>query len=583
MPQNRDHAGELLPNGFHVGDYVTYTRTGDPRGGERSGYVTYHQNAEEVWATFDESEGNSRSRFERGELGSYLRPASRATLIRRHDGSSPWATTTEGSTTMTAEVQGTWEPITEGIPAGSRFRFYHETDPIVEENFAYEGTMIDWSERRWTLDVAGTYGRYEVGNDLTLDCHDYQLGSYRVWTPALGVAEVQEEAYDGTKGAFFPHTGEAPEPGTIVRGMVPGTTRQVEGLFLRLDDGAAVVERKRKRNKKADGTFGDWDTYANVGRANLSIEGAEVFKPGASKPAEPTLVRGTPLTDAATSNEVDYGNIISAREKYGSENTAYRGVVVRRYNQHGEYIVNVTEKARLASGTQANGVYKWEPMEPREMHLIAQWSDGSRGYDRAGWTWAQLMPGVKPVDPAYDPKRKTPYTGMGIGDVVVGLMRERDGSRDTVASWVRGEIVKWNVRYGRPVVRVSDKMESNKAVGDEVELVAEDTYPAMADPASVSPEEYKKTLRLYLIGRHKRGDFCRGGLNTMLAAHGIPLYETRRRAQLLVTVDYDPNETDLYTVQTELRSKLAHVSGLSFHEQSGEDIELTLESDTTQG
>jgi len=146
---------------------------------------------------------------------------------------------------------------------------------------------------------------------------------------------------------------------------------------------------------------------------------------------------------------------------------------------------------------------------------------------------------------------------------------------------VKGEIFKWDVRYGRPIVKVTDPMESSKKVGDEVALTPDDVYPAMADPAAVSAEEYKKTLRLYLIGRHKRGDFCRGGLNTMLAAHGIPLYETRRRAQMVVTVDYDPNTTDLNSVRRDLQRQMAGVQGLSFSERSGEDIELTVESDRT--
>jgi hypothetical protein len=295
------------------------------------------------------------------------------------------------------------------------------------------------------------------------------------------------------------------------------------------------------------------------------------------------LTMGPAIRSRADSDGVNIGDILSAKEHYGSDRDVFRGQVMRKVNEHGEWTILATEMARLSTVQQATGVYDWQPIAPREIHVVAVWSDGDRGYDRAGHVWTKLTPGVKPVDPAYDPTRKTPYTGQKIGDVVVGLLKDQDGRRDTVSSWVRGEIVKWNVRYGRPIIKVTDKMESTKKVDAEVELVPEDTYPAMADPSAVSPEEYKKTLRLYLIGRHKRGDFCRGGLNTMLAAHGIPLYETRRRAQMVVTVDYDPNETDLYTVQQDLRRKMAGVSGLTFSERSGEDIELNLESDVTTG
>lgn len=604
MPQNRDHFGELLPNGFHVGDYVTYTRTNGANP-ERSGYVTYNTALDAVWATFDDSTSNSLARFERGELGSYLRPVSRATLLRRFDG-APSDTTTEGSTTMTEAVEFWFhgEPLTNSMRAteiveGQEYRLiyprdHHNFELIGRAMHSYtpqRGRSMSFEVTGWPRPQGSTWSEasHPIGSTWRVDW-DVQPGdySYSFFIP-VGVrgevpsAEVQEEAHDGTKGAFLPHNGEMPEPGTIVRGMVPGTTRQVEGLFLRLDDDHAVIERKRKRNVSASGKFGEWETYANTGRVRLTVSGAEVFKAGASKPAEAVWTRMRGITSSSAEARAEVGQIISAPSyatMHENRIEIYRGEVTNSHGYGGEYTIRATEKATV-NRRDLVGEYKFQPIPEEEIMVYATFSEARNGLARGAYLWEKLAPGQKPVDPAFDPKRKTTHTGMGIGDLVVGLMY--GGGRDTVSCWVKGEIFKWEVRYGRPVVKVTDPMESGKKVGEEIALSGDDTYPAMADPANVSPEEYKKTLRLYLIGRHKRGDFCRGGLNTMLAAHGIPLYETRRRAQLLVTVDYDPNETDLYSVQSALSRQLAHVSGLSFSERSGEDIELTLESDTTQG
>lgn len=598
----------MTESGYHVGDLISYV---NDSGSTRFCRVVtpvpgWSSQARYPWGHWANSRAEADTLYRNcaGSTGAqYCRRA--ITLIESY----------EGSTEMTSAVQAEeavefWfngEPLrasmrATSITAGEQYRLiyprgHHNMELLATARESHSGPLpghglvfevIDWPVPRNDLDYnLDTYrAGYEWRSGSNADPGNY---SYNFIIPA-GVrgetsTEVQEEAYDGQKGAFLPHGGEMPEPGTIVRGMVHTTSSQVEGLFLRVETGGvtASVEAKRKRTRKADGTFTDWVPYSTRQSRVVTIDGAEVFKPGASKPAEAVLVRGSAITNAHTSAEVKIGDIFSGKVQYGSDHEVFRGEVLRVFSRHGEYVVNVTEQARFADGRQATGVYDWKPIDPREMQIYANWSDGDRGYDRAGYVWTKLEPGVKPVDPAFDPKRKTPFTGMGIGDVVVGLMKDRDGSRDTVSSWVKGEIIKWNVRYSRPIIKVTDKMESDKKVDAEVELVPEDTYPAMADPSAVSPEEYKKTLRLYLIGRHKRGDFCRGGLNTMLAAHGIPLYETRRRAQLVVQVDYDPNETDLYTVQQDLRRKMAGVSGLSFSERSGEDIELTLESDVTQG
>jgi len=571
MP-HRDRFGELLPNGFYVGDLVTY----DTAQSGNLGVVVYDTNPAQVWATYaGEGGGEERAldQFNRDGRRTWM-ATHRTQLVRRYNGD----VTQEGSASMSAEAQGTWESITtEPIPPGTRFRFYHETDPIVEENFAYEGTMIDWSRRTFRLDVSRTYGVHRQGDEVTVDCHTYQLGSYRVWTPA---ATPTDSAHDGTAGAFLPHDGQMPEPGAIVRGFaVSDGRRQVEGLFLSADpiSGTAVLERKRRRNKR-DGSFGEWETYSSNGRTTVNIEGAEVFKAGAA--TQPTLVRQGAIDRSTTARAVLVGQIMSAPTEYDPE-IVYRGVVTAG-GSTGPFIITATEKASVARRART-GAYAWEKIPDQPITVYATFSFGESGYDNAAWIWELVGPGIKRVDPAYDPNRKTTHTGLKIGDLVVGLMINARGGRDSVASWVKGEIIKWDTRYNRPIVKVTDKMESDRKVDSEVTLESDDVYPAMADPAGVSPEEYKKTLRLYLIGRHKRGDFCRGGLNTMLAAHGIPLYETRRRAVMTITVDYDPNTTDLYTVQSSLRAQLPGVSGLSFAERSGDDIELGVESDVTNG
>lgn len=480
----------------------------------------------------------------------------------------------------TSEEEGAWVQATEPIPAGARFRKYWPNHPhnqvVGSDTFAYEGTMIEWANadglRMWRLDKSGTYVNDE-GREYSLD-HHCAVSDYAVWVPA-----EYETTHAGDRGTFVAHDGAMPEVGTVVRAFaVDNRNRQLEGLFLSADvtAGIAVIEAKRRRQRRGDGTFTDWENYAGRARRNIRIEGAEVFKPGAA--AKPTLVRRKAIENQEDQNAITPGMILSARGANGG-GYVYRGEVLSA-RSGGQVRVYATERARKDPYTK-DSTYNWEPFGPREIDVHCTWSDGREGYAAAGWLWEMSGPSVKRVDPAFDPNRKTPHTGMKIGDLVVGLARENEYGRDTVSSWVKGVIFKWDTRYGRPIVKVTDPMESTHAVDQEVTLVPEDTYPAMADPATVSPEEFKRTLRLYLIGRHKRGDFCRGGLNTMLAAHGIPLYETRRRAVMQVTVDYDPNVTDLYAVQTDLRRKMTGVRGLSFSERSGEDIELTLESDRT--
>lgn len=593
--------GELLPNGYHVGDLVTYSSGSRTR----YGHVLPHQGgpdrvSSQIWSHWADTEERAAEEYARGvDSGTWVGTNQHPhRLIRNYEGSTMMTAeaATQGSPASAAGTQetttGTWVPATGPIADGQRFRYYWTSRGHVVggDRFAYQGTMVAWSQpgdftdrqRRVILETGGEYnadGRH-TGAETTLDSSS-PSDMYAVWQETTVPVSPENIAYDGTVGAFAAHDGAMPEPGTIVRGMVQSTNKQVEGLFLRLTPGetTATVECKRRRTKRADGTFGEWQSYANATRRQVTVEGAEVFKPGAA--AAPVLMRGTPITNASTSALVNVGDVLSAKEKYGEERIVFRGVVVRKYNDHGEWIINATEKARLSDRRQATGVYDWKPIEPRQIHALAQWTDGTEGNDRAGYVWTKTAPGTKPIDPAFDPKRKTPHTGMGIGDLVVGLRKENDYGRDTVSSWVTGEIIKWDVRYWRPIVKVTNPMESGVEVGKEVALVSEDTYPALPDPKVADPEEFKKTLRLYLIGRHKRGDFCRGGLNTMLAAHGIPLYETRRRAIMQVTVDYDPNTTDMYALQTELRRGLTGVSGLSFSERSGEDIELTLESDRT--
>lgn len=503
---------------------------------------------------------------------------------------------------MTAEAateQGAWVQTTEPIPAGARFRHYHDDSASRNfDAFAYEGTMIDWTLRQWRMDVPRTYTGYGVGQVAVIDCHQHQLeaGHYALWVPAEVPATPTDSAYDGTPGAFEPHNGQIPESGTVVRAMYHGAgSRQVEGLFLRMnsaDPTYAWVDAKRRRTKRVDGTFSEWESYSTRAERSVVVEGAEVFKPGAT--AKPTWARTRAITSSARDRRATVGQIISAPEgeaggplSRGRNATKYyRGEVVDAHGYDGPYTILATEECDLSSAQRRMTAepYEWRPLaEPRRVMVYAVFSSGVDGFADAGWVWEKNEPGIKRVDPAFDPNRKTTHTGLGIDDLVVGLMRDAYHGRDTVSSWAKGVIFKWDTRYNRPIIKITDPMESDKKVGDEVTLDAEDVYPAMADPASVSPEEYKKTLRAYLIGRHKRGDFCRGGLNTMLAAHGIPLYETRRRAKMVLTVDYDPNTTDLYAVSQSLRRGLTGVSGLSFDERSGEDIELAVESDQTAG
>lgn len=600
----RERHGELLPNGFHVGDLISYDRR------SRVGFVTeellrVRHPSEGVYATFDDDEEGARRRYEAGQMGSWL-GTDRVRLVRNYLGEEP---TQEGSSTMTTEIDEPVEVMFHGEPlrdsmrateivAGQEYRLIYPRDHHDMELLARatrsrsslsQGTSLDFDVVSWPRPSA--QGRrwnesgYPAGSGwhivLELRPDDY---SYVFIIPAgvTGFVAPTDEAYDGTAGEFVSHDGQIPEPGTIVRGMMTDT-RQIEGLFLRAnpETGEAQVEAKRRRDKRADGTFTAWHGYTNAARRAVRIEGATVFKAGADAPK--TLVRTSPIRNEEEQAAIAPGMILSARSEYGRE--VYRGEVLS-VGRAGGVRLRATEKSGLPESgySSADGSYAWETIPAQDVDVHCVWADGRTGYDSAGWLWERVgQPGVKRVDPAYDPNRKTPHTGMKIGDLVVGLMRENEYGRDTVGSWVKGTIFKWDTRYGRPIVKVTDPMESNKKVDQEVALIGDDVYPAMADPATVSPEEYKKTLRLYLIGRHKRGDFCRGGLNTMLAAHGIPLYETRRRAQMVVTVDYDPNTTDLHTVQRNLSSKLAGVQGLQFTERSGEDIELTVESDVTAG
>lgn len=594
MPDNRQHYGELLPNGFRVGDYVTYTRS-DGRASNRYGYVTYDTSTDRVWATFTEAgEAEAMAAFERGAHGSYLRPAQRAELVRNYQGEATGAAPQEGSTTMTTPTeQGIWTPAPEeGVPNGARFRLFHLSGgqaPVRPDEFAYEGIMRNWAERNVTITANGTH---TARRTLPADIDGYDLSmrhvSYAYWVPAEVPATPTDSAFDGQAGAFEPHNGQIPEPGTIVRGMSGGgSRRQIEGLFLRMntaDPAVAWVEAKRRRTRRADGTFTEWESYGARAERSVLVEGAEVFKPGAVGTApKPGFARMMVISDIHVNDLVSVGMVLSAKE-VGNADRIYRGKIVEKVDNDGYFTIEATHLHRATSATRysAGGVYNWEELPtPENKRVIADWSEGRENWDRAGWTWEQLAPGQKPVDPALDPKRSTPYTGMKIGDLVVGLMR--DGGRDTVSSWVRGTIVKWETRNWNPIIKVTDPMESDKKVGQEVPLYKEDTYPALADPKGADPEEFKKTLRAYLIGRHKRSDFCRGGLNTMLAAFGLPLYETRRRAQMVVTVDYDPNTTDLYSVQRTLQRGLPGVQGLSFTERSGVEIELTVESDRTNG
>lgn len=405
-------------------------------------------------------------------------------------------------------------------------------------------------------------------------------------TPAteepVGTRSV-ETAYDGRVGTFAAHGGTIPDPGTVVRGIALGSTRrQLEGVLISVDAtaGTATIVAKRKRDRVSGASFGEWAPYTTTVRRQIKIDGAEVFTP------EPkaALVRTTAICDEADQRAIPVGGILSALRSGGvqlREDYVYRGTVLTA-DLTGGASIRSTERALTRPDAVTGDEYAWEAIPERNVDVHCHWASGRLGRMDAGWLWEYSTTAAGSVprpDPALDPDKKTPLTGMKIGDMVVGL-RPAYG-RDTVASWVKGTIVKWDLRNQNPIVRVTDPMESDAEVDSEVSVRDTDTYPALADPKNSDPEEFKKTLRNYLIGRHKRNDFCRGGLNTMLAAFGLPLYETRRRAKMVVTVDYDPNETDLYSVQSGLRSGLDGVEFLSFAERSGEDIELTVESDVS--
>lgn len=579
--------GELLPNEYHVGDLVSYEGAEGPVFGHvvpsPQRYDT--EPSEMVWALWSSSGGTPESRRTQAERRYEQNPLTvRPTwigvgsviLIERYN-------EMQGGETMT-EQQGTWVPATEsGVPNGARFRVYHVAErqsPANPDEFAYEGVMRDWSRRDVTYTGNGTYTYRRNDLPVDIDGWDALMGHehYAYFVPA---EMPMDEAYDGQKGAFVGHDGQVPESGTIVRGMNTDT-RQIEGLFLRMDGEAeATIEAKRRRRRLADGTFGEWEGYENTARRSIRVAGAEVFKPGAT-PETPTEVyysRVTSICSEVDNAALAVGDVVSARG-YDDSRYVYRGAISRQPERNGRIYINATHRCHLADPYSTSGVYNWMSLGGEvEVRIYMDWSEGWELWDRAGWKWEKLAPGQKPVDPQFDPSRKTPHTGMKIGDLVVGL--RTNGGRDTVSSWIRGEIVKWDTRNGHPIVRVTDPMESGGKVGQEFPVSKADVYPALADPKNADPEEFKKTLRLYLIGRHKHGDFCRGGLNTMLAAFGIPLYETRRVATMVVTVDYDPNNTDLYQVQQQLQSSIRGVNSLSLNEREGREIEV--ESDVTGG
>jgi hypothetical protein len=587
--------GEQLPNGLRVGDLVTYTGLDGPRYGvvlptpERwTGHSRLGLDGH-VWCVWADDEARALDNYRRYDserpFESYRDGP--VTLIRH--------ITNEGSNTVSIQFRGETlsaedQPVE--VVAGRQYRLVYPQD---HHNFEFIGTAMN-SERvdsantrfeivRWVHENNGwNSSAYNVGyvwnavaSQRSSTCTCLILPYSETETPASS----SDSAYDGTPGEFEPHDGHAPEPGTIVRGFSSAnSSRQVEGVFLRLTGSEARVDRKRKRTKRADGTFSSWETYTVGGSVSVAIEGATIFKPGASATSTPGFTRTTPITSREENATVTVGMILSARgvEERGH---IYRGEVTE-VGTNGRFTLNATHYSVVRDSYSTSGSYAWLPMASgTAMLVIADWSEGRERWDRAGWLWERLAPGQKPVDPAYDPKRKTPFTGMKIGDIVVGL--RVNGGRDTVSSWARGELVKWNVREGNPIIKVTDPMESGAEVGKEVTLYRDDTYPALADPKNSDPEEFKKVLRAYLIGRHKRSDMCRGGLNTMLAAFGLPLYETRRRAVMNMTVEYDPNEVDLYSVQQNLRRGLPGVSGLSFSEQSGEDVELSVQSDISIG
>lgn len=594
--------GEELPNGFHVGDLVTYTSHGSTRYGVLVP-------TPERWARRDRGEPSGRqakwsARWSNTEFGarrgydeydpencdeSYT--TRDATLVSTYDGVrvAGTITSTEGSTTMSVTVNGEMlsaDMQPEEIVEGQEYRVIYTRD---YHNFEFIGRArqtctlgqsISMEIVRWVREN-GSWNeqQYPVGyvwgvSSNTRTTTDPQ----NLILPAAPPAppEPTDSTFDEQAGEFLPHNGEVPTSGAIVRGMNTDT-REVEGLFLRMDgEEEATIEAKRRRTVRANGTRGEWEVYENTSRRNIRVAGATIFKPGATPADMPEIFYervSDPIEDRGAS--LTPGEVVSA-VGYSQSDYVFRGTFLRTVGTDGRVRIMATHRSRMDTYS-TDGIYSWVKLgTPTEVTAWMDRSEARQRWNRAGYRWTPLAPGVKPVDPAFDPKRKTPNSGMGIGDMVVGVMST---SRDTVSNWVRGEIVKW--RGSNPVVRVTDKMESSKKVGAEVEVISGDTYPALADPKGADPEAFKNTLRMYLIGRHKHGDFCQGGLNTMLSAFGIPLYEKRRRATLVVSVDYDPNSTDMYEVQRQLQSGMAGVSGISIGERDGADFEV--EADVTAG
>lgn len=590
MPHPRH--GELLPNGFHVGDLVTY----DTADEGKVGFVVPVGNPDMVYATYRQveegGEAEARRLYERGASGTWM-STRRTILIRRFDEGSNTMSITFNGEELSADMQPE-----EGVVEGREYRViyprdYHDFE-FIGRAMATTATArsVEFEVVRWVRENSGySNERYPVGARFnSTPAHRTSEDPTCLHLPlSPEVTEAPTDTvYDGTTGSFEPHNGQIPESGTVVRAMHNGNAnRQIEGLFLRMNSAVpefAWVDAKRRRTKRTDGTFSEWESYSARAERSVVVEGAEVFKPGATSPAPatPSLTRTSVINDTHSNASVGVGMILSARA-YNDSDRIYRGRVVEKSDNDGYFYVEATHFHRIRSADRYsdNGTYNWEAMPAERKRVIADWSEGREMWNRAGWVWEELAPGQKPIEPAFDPKRATPYTGRKIGDLVVGL--RHNGGRDTVSSWVRGTIVRWDTRTWNPIIKVTDPMESDRKVDQEVTLYKEDTYPALADPKNADPEEFKKTLRAYLIGRHKRSDMCRGGLNTMLAAFGLPLYETRRRAVMQITVDYDPNTTDLYAVQSGLQRGLPGVQGLSFAERTGEDIELAVESDRTQG
>jgi len=592
--------GERMPNGFHIGDLVTYGRpdnltygfvTATPR---RYGQEGWAHGDDHTWAWWANTGGGqeaaeeqwiraARRGFEGGETWT---ETDEVTLVRRYNGD----VTQEGSTPMVdfngEQISIDMQP--EEFIEGQEYRViyirdYHNFEFIgrATQN-ATPGRTARFEILRWVREneQAGWSNRqYPTGHawsasSLRRTAHASDVNVIILPATPPPPPEPTDTTFDGQRGEFLPHEGQIPEHGTIVRGL-NSDTRQIEGTFIAMDgEGAATLRAQRRRRVNSNGTFGEWEAYENTPSRQVRVAGATVFKAGATPADQPEVHyrRGAAIEDRGGS--LVRGAIVSA-VGYNQSDNVWRGAFQRRIGTDGRVVILATHRAQMDT-YNTDGVYEWAKIDPREITVWMDRNEARQGWNRAGYHWEPLAPGEKPVDPQFDPARKTQHTGMGIGDMVVGTV---SSSRDTVGNWVRGEIIKW--KRSNPVVRVTDKMESSKKVGDEVEVIAADTYPALADPKGADPDEFKKTLRLYLIGRHKHGDFCRGGLNTMLAAFGIPLYETRRQATVVVTVDYDPNSVDLYQVQSQLASGMAGVNGITISEREGNDFEV--EADVTGG